>query len=585
MKNILSKKLLYLTLGATMLAPLACNEEFLEVPVTAQVTENAIASVDGVKGLLVGTYSMLNGRGYGRYSGFSNWIWGSVRGGDANKGSDSGDQGTINEVIDYEVQATNENVHQKWQSSFEGVARANQLLFTLQQATELDKDYKDLIAAEARFLRALYYFELKKNFNNVPWVDETTSKVAAEADVEIEEKSNIPNNTDIWPNIEADLKAAYEGLPEKQDEIGRANKWAAGAYLAKAYMFQNKFAEAKALFDVIIESGVTSGGKKYDLVADYGNLFRGEFENSAETVFAFQAAANTGSVLNTNQDYELNFPHTSSTTAPGNCCGFFQPSFELTNSYRTTEEGLPILDGSYNDPELALDTDMGIAADAAFTPDAGPLDPRLDHTVGRRGIPYLDWQVHPGASWIRDQSHGGPYAPKKYIYAKSEIGTYQDGSSWTPGYTSMNFMLMRFADVLLMAAEAEVEVGSLDKALTYVNRVRARAAESVLMNGDVPAANYEVGLYDSFTGKDMAREAVRFERKLELAMEGHRFYDLLRWGVLDVAIPNYIAYEKVLLPKQLGDAKWDSGKDEYLPIPQRQIDLVGGDILTQNPGY
>ena len=573
-----------------MLSPMACNDEFLDVPVTAQVTEKDIASVDGVKGLLVGTYSMLNGRGYGRYSGFSNWIWGSVRGGDANKGSDSGDQGNINPAIDYELQATNPHVHQKWQSSFEGVARANQLLFSLQEAQNLDPDYVKVIKAEARFLRALYYFELKKNFNTVPWVDETTSKTADLADKEIEEKGNIPNNTDVWPNIEADLQAAYADLPETQDEIGRANKWAAAAYLAKAYMFQNKYAEAKKLFDLIIEKGVTSGGQEYDLVADYGNLFRGEFENNAETVFAFQAAANTGSTRNTNQDLELNWPMNDN--APGRCCGFFQPSFELTNSYRTTVNGLPILDGSYNDPELALRTDMGIASfdpenpdKTSFTPDPGPLDPRLDHTVGRRGIPYLDWQDHPGMAWVRDQSHGGPYAPKKYIYAKSEIGVYQDGSSWTPGYTSMNFMLMRFADVLLMAAEAEVETGSIDKALEYVNRVRARAANSELMRGDEPAANYVIGLYDSFDGQEEARQAVRFERKLELAMEGHRFYDLLRWGVLDIAIPNYIAYESKFLPNQLGDAKWDSGKDEYLPIPQRQIDLAGEDVLTQNPGY
>ena len=128
----------------------------------------------------------------------------------------------------------------------------------------------------------------------------------------------------------------------------------------------------------------------------------------------------------------LNYPHGSAgPERPGGCCGFFQPSFELVNSYRTDGSGLPLLDGSYNSGSNAVKDDMGVGSGDNFTPDAGNLDPRLDHSVGRRGIPYLDWGPHPGVDWIRDQPYGGPYSPKKFIYYKAGVGSENDGSSWT----------------------------------------------------------------------------------------------------------------------------------------------------------
>jgi hypothetical protein len=198
----------------------------------------------------------------------------------------------------------------------------------------------------------------------------------------------------------------------------------------------------------------------------------------------------------------------------------------------------------------------------------------------------LDWQDHPGQAWIRNQPNGGPYSPKKYVYARSEQGSFQDNSSWTPGYTGINFMIIRFADVLLLAAEAEIEVGSLEKAREYVNRVRTRAINSKLKREDgSDAANYVIGLYnDPWTSADTARLAVRHERLLELGMEGHRFYDLQRWGTAQQELDFYFAYDGVKLSSALGGAKY-SDKYKWVPIPQDQIDLVGADILTQNPGF
>ncbi|MBX2817236.1 MAG: RagB/SusD family nutrient uptake outer membrane protein, partial [Saprospiraceae bacterium] len=286
---------------------------------------------------------------------------------------------------------------------------------------------------------------------------------------------------------------------------------------------------------------------------------------------------------------DLNYPYNTGADGPGNCCGFNQPSFELANSFRTAS-GLPLLDGSYNDDANALVHDYGIEASDAFTPDAGELDPRIDHSIGRRGIPYLDWIAHPGKAWIRNQPYAGPYSPKKYIYYKSQENSFTDGSSWTRGYATMNYTIIRFADVLLMAAEAEIEAGSLEQARTYVNMVRARAAnaDTWVKNPDGSnAANYVISEYgaDQFGDQASARAAVRMERKLELSGEGHRFFDLVRWGVAKEVLDTYLQHEAKFLVEKFGGASFTSGKSEYFPIPQDQIDITGADILSQNPGY
>jgi hypothetical protein len=249
------------------------------------------------------------------------------------------------------------------------------------------------------------------------------------------------------------------------------------------------------------------------------------------------------------------------------------------------------LDGSYNDPANAVKNDMGLGVDDPFTPDAGNLDPRLDWTVGRRGIPYLDWGPHRGRAWLRDQGNGGPYSPKKLVYPKSQAGTLTDATSWTSGLTAINYKLMRFADVLLMAAEAEIEVGSLETARDYINQIRARAMnpDGFVTDGSAPAANYVINEYTSpFASQDEARLAVRLERKLELGEEGHRFFDLVRWGIAESAINSFIAVEKVKLPSTFGNAVFTAPKNNYYPIPQTQIDLQnenGASTLKQNEGY
>jgi hypothetical protein len=229
---------------------------------------------------------------------------------------------------------------------------------------------------------------------------------------------------------------------------------------------------------------------------------------------------------------------------------------------------------------------------------------RLIHawTVGRRALPYHDWGLHPGQPWIRDQFYSGPFAPKKLIVWKATQTTYRDNSSWAPG-NAINVHVIRFADVLLMAAETEAQLNNLPQALVYVNRVRNRMAthqEAWLRQYVDPAnpdagfstalaANYRISPYaaGTFSSKDLALKYIYFERKLELALEGHRFFDLSRWGIAATTLNAFFQYESSLT-NDLKGARFTAGKNEYFPIPQSQIDITGvngQNTLTQNPGY
>ncbi len=569
-------KLISLTALISIISITACKNSFLDVLPTGSLGEAELTTKAGIEGSLIAAYSILLGRG-GFYTDATNWFWGSVLGGEANKGSNAGDQSQVNEIQTYSPQTNNPSIKDKYSRTFEGVARANATLKLLQNAQEgVSAADKTRIAAEARFLRGNYYFDLKKNFNNVPYVDENWDEVTP-----------VSNSADLWPFIEADFQFAVDNLPETQAAAGRANKWAAAAYLAKTFLYQNKFSEAKSMFDQVIANGVTANGQPYGLNPYYGDAFRASNDNSMESVFASQAAANTGSVNNANPGLVLNFPHgTAGPPRPGGCCGFDMGSFELANTFRTDANGLPLLDGSYNDPANELVDDLGLGSGDPFTPDAGNLDPRLDHTLGRRGIPYLDWGPHPGRDWVRDQPYSGIYSPKKFIYYLGGSGTENDVSSWTPGYTAVNYNIIRYADVLLMAAEAEIELNNLDRGMELINMVRARAKASPVLNPDgSEAANYVIELYTSFSSQDMARKAVRMERKLELAEEGHRKYDLVRWGIAAETLNAYLAHEDAILRSPFSGATFTANNDEYLPIPQDEIDILGPDVLIQNPGY
>lgn len=568
----------------------SCKKDFLIHTPQGSLSADVLTSPAGVNGLLIGAYAALDGQDVGSAnpwsSSVSNWIWGSVVGTDASKGSYDGDQQIMNEIFNYHASASNTFFQDNWVAAYEGISRCNNVLTILPKVTGLTADQAKNIEAQAKFLRGHYYFELKRCYNMVPWIDETTTDY------------NQPNDKDIWPNIEADFQFAAANLPGTQPDAGRANKWAAVCYLGKTYLYEHKFSDAQTQFDDAIANGETAKGVKYNLFTNFEDNFRPEDEAiSPEAVFPVEMAANVGtnSIDNANYGDMLNFPYGSS---PFGCCGFFQPRIDLVNSFRTDANGLPYLD-DYNDH--AVKNDEGILSKDPFTPDTGNLDPRVDWTAGRRGLPFNDWGIHPGADWIRDQAYAGPYANKKNIYWQA-TPQYHDASSWAPG-SAINYLVIRFADVLLMDAECHAQAGDLTGAEANVNLVRNRAAnksgwvykyidDSKPMGGfsTTPAANYVISPYPSgyFTSKDLALKAIYFERKLELAMEGHRFFDLVRWGIAESTINTFLAYERQYNADILSSAHYSSPNNDYFAIPQNQIDITtvnGKKTLTQNPGY
>ncbi len=568
-----------MVMAMVMVLVVSCRDSFLEVAPTGSLADAQLATKAGVEGVLIGAYAALNGVFGNRLEGPNHWVTGSICGGDANKGTDPGDYSSINPMQRYETDPTQGDLSALWRGRYEGVSRCNTVLRLLSQAKDISPADAARIAGEARLLRGHFYFDLKKHFNSIPYFDEKTPA---------SEIPKIANSPAVWDKIEADFQFAFTNLPETLGQAGRVNKWAAAAYMGKAKLYQKKYAEAKTWFDNTINNGKTTNGKKYQLLEDYTQIFNAEYDNHAEAVMDVESSMNTGNVANANYFDDLNYPYNTGLDGPGNCCGFFQPSFDLANTFRT-KDGLPLMDGSYNSDANALKHDYGVESSAPFTPDAGPVDPRLDHSIGRRGIPYLDWIAHPGKAWIRAQPYAGPYSPKKYVYYKSQENKLTDGSSWTRGYATMNYTIIRFADVLLMAAEAEIEAGSLAKARELTNLVRARAANKahwVKKADGTPAANYVIALYpeSAFASKASANEVVRMERKLELSGEGHRFFDLVRWGIAEPVLNAYLRNEAKILVTKFGGAKFTAGNDEYYPIPQREIDLQGT-VLKQNPGY
>lgn len=568
-----------MSVTASVIMLYACSKNFLDKAPIGSLDQNTLSNKAGVEGVLIGAYSMLDGyggAGGGWQSAGSNWVYGGVASDDAYKGSDPGDQADIVPIETYSPTASNGYFNQKWQAVYDAIQRCNDVLRLMAAATDINDADKKRIAGEAKFLRAHYHMEAKKMWNNIPYVDETITYAAG--------NYNVPNDKDAWPGINADLDAAIANLPATQSSVGRANLWAAKSLKLKALMFQKNFSAALTLAKDIIANGVTTNGKKYALSANFFDNFNAETKNSAEAIFSTQQSVNDNSSGgNGGWGDVLNFPYGG---GPGGCCGFYQPSVSLANSFQVDAiTGLPLLDTWNNS---TFKNDQGIKSGDPFTPDTDvPVDPRLDFTLGRRGIPYLDWGLHPGNDWIRDQNNGGPYSPIKHIYYKRQEGALTDKSFWTSGVTANNYTFIRFADVLLWAAECEVEVGSLANAVTYVNQVRSRIKDNpstwVKMPNGSNAANYQIGLYTSFADQVTARKAVRFERKLELAMEGHRFFDLVRYGTADVELNAYIAKEK---PRRsfMSNASFTKGKNEYFPIPQSQIDLSKG-VLKQNPGF
>lgn len=555
----------YVTLLAVLVA---CSEDFTTKPAVGALSDDALANAQGVDLLLVGAYSALDG--IRNNQGAADWTvsgdnwWFDVLADDAHKGSTDGDQADLFQLEIYDWQTGNPYIFGKWNGLFAGVNRANAVISLINSLEEGDFSSQ---LAQARFLRGHFNFELQKIYGNVPYISEENFAAT---------EFNQPNTGPIWDEIEADFQFAVDNLPNSQADVGRPTAWAAKAFLGKVHLFQSDFGPALTLLQDVINNG------PYALNAEFLDNFSLAGDNSAESVFAIQFTTDAGQSFNGNRGGTLNFPNPGPF---GSCCGFYQPTQDLANAYQTDGSGLPLLN-TFNQTDIA--NDYGVNSADPFTPHTGPLDPRIDYTVGRRGIDYNGYGPHIGADWIRATfaDISGPYLSKKNVYQAGEDANQGTGA-WGQQHSGINYHIMRYADVLLMAAEAAVETGDLATALNYVNQVRNRAKNMTpVMNeaGDAPAANYQIEPYVAFPDAAFARQAVRFERRLELAMEGHRLFDLRRWGNTVSVLNDYVSNEARTIANFGTKANAYEARMDLLPIPISAIDLSGG-VLTQNPGF
>ena len=557
------KKILILLMTFSVIV--SCSEDFTDIDPVGSLSDASLQNATGVDLLLTGTYSVLDGiRNGGPGADWTksgdNW-WMDVISDDAHKGSTDGDQADLYAIEIFDWGTTNPYFEGKWQALYAGVNRANgviDLISNSDNPAEFDVEH-----AQAKFLRAHYNFELTRMWGNVSYVSEENYA---------NNEFNQPNSGPLWSQIESDLNFAINNLPSSRggsyNEAGRPIVSTAKAYLGKVLLYQNKFADALGNLESVINSG------DYALATDYFSNFRSDGENGPEAIFAIQFSASGGLSQQGNLGGTLNF-----NIRAGLCCGFYQPSIDLANAFKT-EAGLPMLD-TFNQTDIA--NDYGVNSNEAHTPHTGPLDPRIDFTVGRRGIDLNGYGPNAGKDNVRAAfgDISGPFVAKKNFYTAGDntnIGT----GGWGEQRSGINYHIMRYADVLLMAAEAAVETGNLEKARGYVNQVRQRAINSPRADS---SPNYVIDTYNSsWSDANVARKAVRFERRLELGMEGQRLFDLRRWGNFVDVMNAYIANEARTIANYGQKSQAAQSKHMMLPIPLNAIDTSEGN-LSQNPGF
>ncbi|MFD2555226.1 RagB/SusD family nutrient uptake outer membrane protein [Sphingobacterium tabacisoli] len=570
----MKKEKLYIALISTAFLFGGCSKDFLTKVPQGELISEQITSGDGVEALLLGAYGIMNGNVSGSWGNYasapSQWVFGELTSDNAHKGSDEKDQPAMNNLESLKPTAINDQLVTMWQVYYEGVNRCNATLRLLKQDQSSKKEISAQraveIEAESKMLRGHYYFYLWRVFKSLPYIDENTT---------FDEAKVKPNDTDIYDKIIEDVKFATDNLPvaKFKGESGRMDKNIAKAYLGKLYLYQGKHALALPLFEEVI-------GSKDLLSMPFQNNFDIDKEDGPEAIMVSKHAINpNGSGDNANVGDMLSGLYG---TSPVGCCGFYQPTIDLVNVYQVDADGLPYLNGEYrtkpntSDMQLSIEDKKNYILDLKFR-----VDPRLDYTVGRRGVPYLDYGIMPGDAWIRDASFAGPFVGIKTMIKQSQFpGNVVAGENYITG---LDVNIIRLADVVLMAAECAVEASDLEKARKYVNMVRERANTLPRKQvGGVNTADYLVKPYSSFPDQTYARNAVRMERRLELALEGHRYFDLVRWGIAKQVLESYSAFEAKFLP-YYGGLTYQP-HNAYFPIPQTEIDRSGG-TLKQHKEY
>ncbi|MBQ9646026.1 MAG: RagB/SusD family nutrient uptake outer membrane protein [Prevotella sp.] len=539
----------------------SCSDQ-LDLAPQGEFTADQLTN-ESIEGLMSSAYQGLEAHFFddnnAAFAGpITNWVF-DVRSDDAYKGGEGVSmEANIHQLEISNISSDNATCLNKWENNYLGIARVHKAMQAIQDAGSVDD--KESLLGELMTLRAWYYFDLNRIFKSIPYFTEN------------DDPKTVPNGNlsreEIYNAIKTDLETAYNAMPETQAQPGRFTKYVAAALLAKVNAQTSTWSEVEKWADVVINSG------KYELYQNFGDLSKLEFNNRKEAIMAIQFST-------ANDNIHINFCNLLNTTrSEGNVFGsgddFFLGSQNLVNAFRTDANGLPYLDGTFNSVRVTSDY-------------AGSVDPRLDFTVGRIGFPFRGHLYTEG--WCRDYNTYGEYSGKKGLIDPSSPDMVQ-GFPW--GASGLNFNLIRYADILLLKAEALIEQASGTNAATdeglvearrIVNQIRQRAANSVdgsysPVDLDPGKADYYVGLYPTdwdgnlYWTKDRARMAVRMERRLELAMEGQRWFDLVRWGTVVETVNKYMQEEASLRPYYNGASVTE--EEIYLPIPISQIENSNG---------
>jgi hypothetical protein len=550
----------------TCFAGLSLNscQDFLEVPAQGVLTEDNLNGVKQIENEIIAAYAAIGNDEINRP--LSLWNYGNVRSDDAYKGGNDQNDGDFLHFLEISSPSIgNETWYTDvfWYRNYVAISRANFALKLLDKISETEMPNKKVRIAEMRFLRGHMHFIQKIIFKMVPFIDENMSP---------EDIANVSNvsftNDELWQKIADDFDFAYQNLPEVQPEVGRANKYAAAAYLAKVYLYKAYRQDEKHnvttidagdLQHVIDLTGYVMTSS-YRLENDFAyNFLPGNYENGPEALFSVQYSHDDGTTYG-----RLNMGNALTTPTPGG--DFNKPSQDLVNAYRTNN-GLPMFDNY---------------ADADYNEQVDKVDPRLFHTVAIPDKPYKYTNVNYERNQSRNPGMYGYYSSlKENVDPASEY--YVKTGPWHAN--SKNNIIIRYADVLLMRAEAMIEKGDYAAALPLINQVRNRAKVSTGLIGF--ATNLNIQAYvdgvNCVWNQDFARQALRWERRLEFAMEGSRFFDLVRWGITDSVMNNYYLREASVRTHYQG-AQFTKNKNEYVPVPIQQINFSKG-IYQQNYGF
>ena len=557
-------------------------QDILDVTPKGTIAESQLTEPVNAEGLVTAAYAAYGK--LGPYATFNPFI-ASIRSDDSYKGGGGlSDQPSWYQMEVFSlVNPTIENNEVAWAGGYGVISRANSAIRVIKELNEDEYPLKQQRIGEMRFLRGWMYFKMKQRWKWIPYITEDNASIDSVYQVP-NHPEGAENDLSLWGKIYDDFKFAAENLPETQSEVGRANKFAAEAFLAHTLLWmaypednqnqvttidKTKLTEALEYCNSIINSG------NFRLADDFADNFMLDWDNeSPESIWELQFSVDDGTTYGA-------FNYGNGLTAPWwapsfLCCDFHKASVNMVNAFKVDEKGLPMFN-TFNDEEI--DDMSTYFAQRSF-------DPRLGHTVAIPGFPwkYQDVLFETRASRV----------PSTYGYfhsLKEQVRTDSPGLVnlfWM--FNSKNQQEVRLAEVLLWKAEILIQLDRQDEALPIINQIRERAANSEdklrLPDGSFPT-NYKIEKYVDGVNIDWTKEnawkALVWEKRLEFGMEGRRFYDLVRWGIAADVMNEYFNVEKTRR-YWMDVAFFTTGRDEYLPIPQEQINFMKG-LYKQNPGY